>query len=257
MSIKNSSFTIISQQSKTPIKNNEEKSVGSTTNHDSLHNTRNTLIKSFKTENKEIMKKSNFFMALKSLQNSVDINNDNDFLERINEYSETNPNQTKEENISKYLHRPLVKEIIKNGNNLDIIKPLTSFGTSINNPYIFNYNLGDIIDSFRTTRKGNHNIFKDIKKRNINKQINFNNTTINNNKYKKYFNGQKNNNFKIEINKKTNKKVDIDCQNKINFCSTNIKPFYVKKIIDDLEKSVDIKVKDYEQTKINNKKIKY
>ena len=28
-------------------------------------------------------------------------------------------------------------------------------------------------------------------------------------------------------------------------CSTDIKPFYFQRIIDDLEKAVDIKVKDY------------
>ena len=48
-------------------------------------------------------------MALKTLTISVDINNESNFTDGINEYSDTNTNQTKEENISKYIHRPLVK----------------------------------------------------------------------------------------------------------------------------------------------------
>ena len=52
-------------------------------------------------------------MALKTLTISIDLNNESNLTEGINEYSETNPNQTNEENISKYIHRPLVKEIIK------------------------------------------------------------------------------------------------------------------------------------------------
>ena len=151
MSKSNTSLKILLKGSKTPSKIKEEQSLGNTTNNDSLHNTKKSILKSFRSENKINEKKNNFFMALKSLQVSINYNfktiteiNEKDLFQGINEYSESNTNQTKEENISKYIHRPLVKKVIKDGNNLNIIQPLTQFGTSINNPYVFNYNLGDI-----------------------------------------------------------------------------------------------------------------
>ena len=140
MSRKNTSFHLIINENNTPKKNKEEQSIGSNTNYDSLHNTKKSHIKNFKIENNKNNGKNNFFLALKTLQITIDNDNFNeiDIFNGINEYPETNPNQTKEENVSKYIHRPLVKEIIKNGNEIDVIKPLTQFGTSINNPYIFN-----------------------------------------------------------------------------------------------------------------------
>ena len=91
-------------------------------------------------------------MALKTLTILVDLNNESNFAEGINEYSEINTNQTKEENISKYIHRTLVKQIIKDRNNLNTIRPLKQFGISINNPYAFNYNLGELIYQFKTIK---------------------------------------------------------------------------------------------------------
>ena len=244
-----SSITEKIKESKTPSKNNDDQSGGSTTNHDSLLNTKKSKLKSYKTEKKinEKEKKNNFFMALKTLTISVDINNESNFAQGINEYSETNPNQTKEENISKYIHRPLVKEIIKDGNNLNTIKPLKQFGISINNPYAFNYNLGDIIYKFKTikTEKNADN------KIHVNKNSNFNTTVVNSDKFKKFFNTQINNkkinDNLITLNAKKDK--NIKCKKHNNF-STNIKPLHMNKIIADLEKPEEIKMKDYEN-KIN------
>ena len=255
MSKSNSSLNVIIKESKTPTKNNDEISFGNTTNHDSLHNTKRSLIKSFKTENKENGKKNNFFMALESLRTSVDTINENDIFEGMDEYSETNPNQTKDENISKYMHRPLVKEIVKDGNNLNIIKPLKQFGISINNPYVFNYNLGNIIYKFKTIEIKSNNKFDVIKNNDINNLITINTTSFNKCKYKKIYNGQINkknmNNLSNKFNKEKNQKIKNDSSN-------NIKPLNNKKIIDDLEKAVDLKVQDYEnKLKIikNNQKI--
>ena len=241
MSKSNASFKILFKGSKTPSKINDEQSLGNTTNNDSLHNTKKSILKSFRTENKTNEKKNNFFMALKSLQSSINYNfntiteiNENDLFQGINEYSESNINQTKEENISKYIHRPLVKKVIKEGNNLNIIQPLTQFGTSINNPYVFNYNLGDIIHKFRpiqTEINVNDNY--------VNKFMNVNTVTvINKNKYKKIF-GDKNNS-KI-------KKLKDDY-----IISTNVKPAKIKKIIEDLEKPVEIKIKTIDNKNTNN-----
>lgn len=249
MSKSNSSYNVIIKGSKTPKKiNNDEPCSGNTTNHDSLHNTKKSILKSYKSENKVNDKKNNFFMALESLRISVDTINENDYFEGINEYSETNPNQTKEENISKYIHRPIVKEIIKNGNNLKVIKPLTKFGTSINNPYVFDYHLGDIIGKFKNNKTEKKTINT---KSNFKKIIAMQTTIANKNKFKKICGGQTNNKIRDDFVNLANK-LDIDkiqIRNN-NALSTNIKPFHVKKIIDDLEKPVEIKVKDYEN-KIN------
>ena len=245
MSKSNSSFNIIIKESKTPTKNNDELSIGNTTNHDSLHNTKKSLMKSFKTENKVNGKRNNFFMALQTLKTSIDTIKENDIFEGMEEYSETNPNQTKEENISRNLHRPLVKEIIKEGNYLNIIKPITNFGISINNPYIFNYNLENIIDKFKIENKNNKKL-DDIKNKGINNLITINTTSVNKFKYKKIFNGQVN---KAILNDKLANKFNGGKNQKFKFNtfnSTNIKPFHKEKIIDDLEKPIDIKVKDYE-----------
>ena len=223
----------------TPKKNKEDQSIGSNTNYDSLHNTKK---KHIKEENK-INGKNNFFLALKTLQITIDNDNFNeiDIFNGINEYSETNPNQTKEENVSKYIHRPLVKEIIKKGNEINVIKPLTQFGTSINNPYIFNYNLGSLIDKFKYNNTDNNLSKKDknddILSNNIDKTIINNTTAMNKYKFKRYF--KENNNNKNEF-------VNLTSGN--NLFLTNIKSSI--KIIHDLEEPVDIKLKDY-QNKIN------
>ena len=243
MSRKNTSFHLIINENNTPKKNKEEQSIGSNTNYDSLHNTKKSHIKNFKIENNKNNGKNNFFLALKTLQITIDNDNFNeiDIFNGINEYSETNPNQTKEENVSKYIHRPLVKEIIKNGNEIDVIKPLTQFGTSINNPYIFNYNLGNLIDKFKYNNTDSNLVEKDKNDdlffNNIDKTINNNTTAMNKYKFKRYFKDNKNN---------KNEFVNLTSGN--NLFLTNIKSSI--KIIHDLEEPVDIKLKDY-QNKIN------
>ena len=258
MSKTNSSYKIIIKGNKTPYKNKDEQSTGNTTNHDSLHDTKKLTLKNYKIESNNNEKKNNFFMALQSLKSTSENTSEINIFDGINEYSETNPNQTKEENISKYIHRPLIKQIIKDGNNLNIIRTLTQFGTSINNPYVFNYNIGYIIDNFKENKTDNNrNQQKHDKIIHYNATINA--TSINKNKYKKIFKVQNNNKINTKNNKKKDefinftKREESKEKNKksYKFLSTNIKPFNFNKIIDDLEKPVDIKVKDYENT-INN-----
>ena len=241
MSKINNSLHLIIKANDTPKKNKEDQSIGSNTNYDSLHNTKKSHIKKFIIDNKN-NGKNNFFLALKTLQISIDNDNFNeiDIFNGINEYSETNPNQTKEENVSKYIHRPLVKEIIKKGNEINVIKPLTQFGTSINNPYIFNYNLGSLINKFKYNNTDPNLVKKDknddLLFNNIDKTINKNTTAMNKYKFKRYFKENNNN----------NEFVNLASAN--NLFLTNIKSSI--KIIHDLEESVDIKLKDY-QNKIN------
>ena len=187
MSKNNSSLKIITKGNNTPLIYNDEQKPGNNTIQYSLHDTTKIIINIAKVENNND-KKNNFFMALQSLKNSSDNIDDTNILEGINEFSEINTNQTKEENISKYIHRPLIKQIIKNGNDLNTIIPLTQFGTSINNPYAFNYNLRGIIDIFKNNKIDNNKINNN---QNCNKNIHtvtINATSINKNKYKKIFN---------------------------------------------------------------------
>ena len=191
MSKINSSYKIITKENKTHHKNSDEQSIGNTTNQDSLHDTKQIILKSYE-DDKNNDKKYNFFMALKSLKKPFDSIDETNILEGINEFSELNPKETKEENISKYLHRPLIKQVIKNGNELNIITPLTQFGISINNLYDFNYNLRYIIDNFKNNKIDNNinnNQNFDKKKH----AIEINATSINKNKYKKIFIEQYNN----------------------------------------------------------------
>ena len=133
----------------------EEQSNGRTTNQDSLHFDKNSDIFCNKIEPSEISntKTQNYFMALNSLCVSLDNINEKEIFEDINEYSETKTNQTKDENITKYIHRPLIKEFIKIGNNLKMIKSIKTFGTSINNIYSFNYDLSSIFEQLRCKKK--------------------------------------------------------------------------------------------------------
>ena len=133
----------------TPIKLIDEKSEGKMTNQDSLHFNTSPNNIYYKTVYSETSKTHNFFMALNTLQISYDKINEKEIFDNINEYSQTNPNQTKDYNITKYIHRPLVKEFIKKGNELKIFKPIKMFGASINNLYSFNYNLQIVFEKLK------------------------------------------------------------------------------------------------------------
>ena len=97
---------------------------------DSLHNSKiseNTKNNFVQPNNKEnTIKTHNFYLALKCML-GPDIDT---FLLGTSEFSEKNPNQTREENISRYLHRPIIKEINKEGNNLVRIKPMQNYASS-------------------------------------------------------------------------------------------------------------------------------
>ena len=141
---------------------------------DSMHNSK------FSEESKNKSKKrNNFYLALNCVLSPIQ----ESILLETNEFSEFNPNQTKDENISRYLHHPIIKEINKVGNNLIRIKPKQNYDTIGKHPYIAKYNnmnniFSEMILSLNDIKK-NENI---IGRRtlNYNTNINFN---INNNKY--------------------------------------------------------------------------
>ena len=80
---------------------------------DSMHNSK------FSEESKNKTKKrNNFYLALNCVMSPIQ----ESILLETDEFSEFNPNQTKDENISRYLHHPIIKEINKVGNKLIRIK---------------------------------------------------------------------------------------------------------------------------------------
>ena len=132
-------------------------------------------------ENKYIskQKQKNFYMALKTINTdneniknlSSSLNSSkisNNLLSLISEFSEINIDKSKDFNISKYLHRPITKQIIKLGNQ--IIKKTSdkeykvNNGLEINKPLISTYNMQNIFEKFNNT-------FIEIENSNTNSKI--------------------------------------------------------------------------------------
>ena len=136
-------------------------------------------------------KEKNFYMALKTLNNekkeiieSLNSSNEsNNLLSRISEFSDANLNKSKDENVSKYLHHPIMKQITKLGNQ--IIKTNTCQAYKVNNnleinePLISNYNMGNIFEKF-------NNSFIAIENSNSNSKVYEN--QVNNIKYDNNYN---------------------------------------------------------------------
>ena len=258
------SFTYKKENSKSIKEKDSLQSAGDTF-FDSLHNskineyTKNKIITTNKKEN-------NFYLALKCMQYP---NSDTIFL-NTSEFSEINPNQTKDDNISKYLHHPIIKEINKEGNKLIRIKPKQNYETSINQPYTSKYNnMKNIFKDILISVKG----IQDNENMN-NKNINYFSNNINEIKFlhqknnssltyniKNYNNSNSNKNIiigKRSNNTNINNKKNINISNRIN--STTItkenknnvgdiqdirKQIKYDDNLDDLEESKDIDIKNY------------
>ena len=100
---------------------------------DSIHNSK--YLYDYKKNNKS-KKENNFFLALNCVLSPIQEN----ILLGTSEFSDFNPNQTKDENISRYLHHPITKEIAKEGNKIVRIQSKQSYDTIGNHPYISKYN---------------------------------------------------------------------------------------------------------------------
>ena len=163
-------------------KEKESNSIPSTgdTFFDSLHHsklaelTRNKVITSNQKEN-------NFYFALKCMQ----LPYTDSSLFDTSEFSEFNPNQTKDYNISRYLHHPIIKEINKEGNKLIRIKPMQNYDSIINHPYTCKYNnmkniFNDILMPVKDIKKYENTLnYEIIHKKNYSSISNY----INNNNY--------------------------------------------------------------------------
>ena len=163
---------------------------------DSMHNSK------FSEESKNKTKKrNNFYLALNCVMSPIQ----ESILLETDEFSEFNPNQTKDENISRYLHHPIIKEIKKVGNKLIRIKPKQNYDTIVKHPYISRYNnmnniFNEMILSLNEIKKNDKRSGKSIL--NYNPNINF---ILNNNKYNTIL--RRNFNNEINYNYYTN---DID-----------------------------------------------
>ena len=146
-------------------------------------------------QNSNNKKEKNFYLALNTLnkENSLTINTSKtsqNLLSKISEFSIMNPDVSKDYNVSKYLHHPIMKQIIKLGNQ--IIKKQTGNeyrvynGLEINKPLVSVYNMKNIFEKFNTSYIGLENGSTNSK--NSQKEtINTNNNIFMQRKKLKYF----------------------------------------------------------------------
>ena len=255
------SFSSKKENSKNQIEKESLQSAGDTF-FDSLHNSK---ISEY-TKNRfiTIKKENNFYLALKCMH----VPNSDTILLGTSEYSETNPNQTKDYNISRYLHHPITKEINKEGNNLIRIKPKQNYNSLVNYPYISKYNnmkniIKNILISVKDVQENEKLDKKNIKYFSNNININedkmvhkksnssFSNKLYNNSN--KNIKGKKNsNNNKIKTTK-NNKYNQINSttvtkdNNENNYLDIQDIKKHIKydDYLQDLEESKDIDIKNY------------
>ena len=256
------SFNFKKENSKSIKEKDSLQSAGDTF-FDSLHNskineyTKNKILSSNKKEN-------NFYLALKCMHYP---NSDTIFL-NTSEFSEINPNQTKDDNISKYLHHPIMKEINKDGNKLIRIKPMQNYDTSINQPYTSKYNnmknvFKDILISVKGIQDNENTNNKEINyfSNNINEikflhQKNNSSITYNVNNYNSNKNiiiGKRSNNTNVNNKNKINKSNQINSttitkennKNNVGDIQDTKKQIHFDDNLDDLEESNDIDIKKY------------
>ena len=160
---------------------------------DSMHNS-----KFSDNPKNKIKKENNFYMAL----NCVLSPNQGSILLGTSEFSEFNPNQTKDENISRYLHHPIIKEINKVGNNLIRIQSKQNYDTIIKQPYISKYNnMKEIFKEMISSLKNDDFYEKDAGRKTLN------------------YNNNKDNNFNINKNNTIHRR---NCNKEINNISNDI-----------------------------------
>ena len=236
-----------------------EISENNTTHNDSLHKEK----KIYRTSNKKYLeeqtnKQQNYYLALNTIQKKV-----NDTFQELslNEFSQINKINTKEKNISNYIKNPIIKDVIKIGNILKTIKTPKVKKSLINldNNTFNRINLNNIIVNEQGQEEENTStIINETKytksitisnKKESNKNVynNINNTKNNDKNLIKENNIHSNTKTK---NKNIEKKPSIKKKNTINVNQNNIP--YKLDIINDLEESIEIKVNDYNNNKIEN-----
>ena len=157
---------------------------------DSMHNSKYSEEPKNKNKSK---KQNNFYLALNCVLSPIQ----ESLLLGTSEFSEFNPNQTKDENISRYLHHPITKEINKKGNELIRIKSIQNYDTIGKHPYISKYNdMNNIFNEMILSLKSINKNDNDLGRRTLNYNSNNININYNINKY----NTMHRRNFNKEIN---------------------------------------------------------
>ena len=232
-----------------------EISENNTTHNDSLHKekiTRRTSHKDSIYEQKQ--KQLNYCLALNTIQKK-----ENDTFQglSLNEFSEINLINTKENHINNYIKNPIVKEIFKIGNIIKIIKsqpvkeePRIKYNNNIYN--LINRNSQIVPEEEEDYSSTIINETKNTKSLTISNQKEKNNNNfINNN-----INTSKNlikeyNTFSTTVTKKKNVKKKSNSK-KNNISNNNNGKCHKLDIINDLEESADIKIININKKKENN-----
>ena len=198
------------------------------------------------------------FLKARSLMRSL---NEEDFFYPVDEYSEISPNLTKQENVSNYIHKPLIKEIIKKDNNLIIQKPIYKFGTSINNPYRFNCKiLNNLINKNKSNDKKSNKLCNGKNTRRI--YLNNINKLISRKQFSKTLSNSNDFLSKIEVNENKENSLLFNTKNKDDAIFKNrVTEFLspgIEDLIKDLETPVDIKISNcQEQINIIKQNLKF
>ena len=230
-------------------------------------------------------KEKNFYLALRTLNynNSNNYNNNSiskNFLSRISEFSEMNPELSKDYNVSKYLHHPIMKQIMKLGNQIIKKQNCNEYrifnGLEINKPLVSYYNMKNIFDKFDMSYLGIENSSANSNK-NLKETINVNDILPKQRKKLKYFHrknkssitnyyfNENNSTETMNINEKRKKSIFhfrenissiIGGQNKMNFkdrdsATTITKDDYNKDLheLNDLN-NLEV-INDFDETKEN------
>ena len=180
----------------------------------------NLIKESNKKDNNNIIsnpKRKNFYKALKIL-NKENENTENiksilgstnsskcskNIFSLLSEFSSTNIDKSKDYNVSKYLHHPITKQIIKIGNQIIKKRNTQAYtvrnGLEINKPLVSDYNMANIFEQLNLSfievencnndsNSQNNNNNKNIDKNKIyDKEINFLKHCMTKNKKIKYF----------------------------------------------------------------------
>ena len=174
-------------------------------------------------------KEKNFCLALRTLNIENSYNNNSNksknLLSKISEFSEMNPDMSKDYNVSKYLHHPIMKQIIKLGNqiikkqNCDEYK--VSNGFEINKPLVSKYNMKNIFEKINTSYIGMEN--NSTNSKNNQKETIDNNIHLKNKKGKKFKFFHRKNKSSI-TNYYFNENNNLSYKT-INNCNNNIKKY--------------------------------
>jgi hypothetical protein len=237
-----------------------ETSENNTTFNDSLHKNKN--ISKTLNKNEQKQKQVNYYLALNTIQKK---SNDTFQDLSLNELSKVDKINAKEKNISNYIKKPIIKEVIKIGNIIQKIKQTKVKKSIISLENNYKYNLiksqnyplmqneseedfsSTIINETKNTKSlnisnnNNKNIINITNNKYNNNINNINDNESNNKIFLKEFKEYINSSTKVTKNKVTDKKSSMIKNNNVN---NNSNKRYRLDIINDLEESIDIKLNE-------------